>query len=352
MREQGTFETDLGIGRGRIHFGKREGKPFSQLSFIDVGDMNNDCEKTVPDGEKVEITILLNGMPATILLWPEKQKGSFTIPSIGFHRELSLQLVSEESGFAGHHFIVPEPNIERLKAHQDYIEEPGEKVLRFELGNSQVLAYVKGQGIEVEDRHDLDSCLAIMDRLCALIHQDGVNYTHDQENCGTIAQMEHAFRHDHYTNCRGLALILAGVLRAYGYRASAVECRPLSGDVHIVCEVYLENLHRWVMLDPTNNLVFCRDGEPLSLFGLRRAMVERAELEVNAGASHNGNEVDSISLLAFMSNKLFYFVKAIDSCEDKQIAGGNAICLTSGELLPSAGEWGLATNNLMLYYQA
>ena len=88
MREQGTFETDLGIGRGRIHFGKREGKPFSQLSFIDVGDMNNDCEKTVPDGEKVEITILLNGMPATILLWPEKQKGSFTIPSIGFHREL------------------------------------------------------------------------------------------------------------------------------------------------------------------------------------------------------------------------------------------------------------------------
>lgn len=351
MREQGTFETDLGIGRGRIHFGKREGKPFSQLSFIDVGDMNNDCEKTVPDGEKVEITILLNGMPATILLWPEKQKGSFTIPSIGFHRELSLQLVSEESGFAGHHFIVPEPNIERLKAHQDYIEEPGEKVLRFELGNPQVLAYVKGQGIEVEDRHDLDSCLAIMDRLCALIHQDGVNYTHDKENCGTIAQMEHAFRHDRYTNCRGLALILAGVLRAYGYRASAVECRPLSGDVHIVCEVYLENLHRWVMLDPTNNLVFCRDGEPLSLFGLRRAMVERAELEVNAGASHNGNEVDSISLLAFMSNKLFYFVKAIDSCEDKQIAGGNAICLTSGELLPSAGEWGLATNNLILYYQ-
>ena len=52
-----------------------------------------------------------------------------------------------------------------------------------------------------------------------------------------------------------------------------------------------------------------------------------------------------------MSNKLFYFVKAIDSCEDKQIAGGNAICLTSGELLPSAGEWGLATNNLILYYQ-
>ena len=133
MREQGTFETDLGIGRGRIHFGKREGKPFSQLSFIDVGDMNNDCEKTVPDGEKVEITILLNGMPATILLWPEKQKGSFTIPSIGFHRELSLQLVSEESGFAGHHFIVPEPNIERLKAHQDYIEEPGEWDLRADL---------------------------------------------------------------------------------------------------------------------------------------------------------------------------------------------------------------------------
>ena len=351
MREQGTFETDLGIGRGRIHFGKKEGEPFSQLSFIDVGDMNNDCEKTVLDGERVEITILLNGMPSTILLWPEKQQGSFTVPSIGFHRELSLQLVSKESGFTGHHFTVPEPNIERLKMHQDYIEEPGEKVLRFELGNPQVLAYVKEKGIEVEDRHDLDSCLAIMDRLCAIIHQDGVNYTHDKENCGTIAQMENAFRHDHYTNCRGLALILAGVLRAYGYRASAVECRPLSGDVHIVCEVYLENLNRWVMLDPTNNVVFYRDGKPLSLFELRRAMVEKAKLEVNTGANHNGNEVDPISLLAFMSNKLFYFVKAIDSCEDKQITNDNAVCLTSGDLLSSAGVWGLATNNLMIYYQ-
>lgn len=351
MMEQGTYETDLGIGKGRIHFGQKDGKPFSQLSFIDIGDMNNDCEKTVLEDGKVEITLMLNDMSSTILLWPQEQTGHFTVPRIGFDRELVLHPVSAEPGFAAHHYVVPEPNIEKLKAHQQYISEPCEPKLHFALADPQVLSYAKKKGIEVEDRHDLESCLAIMDKLCSLIHQDGINYMHERQNCGTIAQMEHAFQQGNYTNCRGLALILAGILRAYGYRASAVECRPLSGDLHVVCEVYLEELGQWVMMDPTNNLVYYRDGKPLSLFGLRQAITEKATLELNEGAKHNGKEVDLTSLLAFMSNKLFYFVKAMDSCEDIQITGKNAICLTSGDLIREDSEWGIMTNNLSLYYQ-
>lgn len=170
-------------------------------------------------------------------------------------------------------------------------------------------------------------------------------------NCGTIAQMEYAFQHDHHTNCRGLALILAGILRAYGYRASAVECRPLSGDVHVVCEVYLEDLKKWVMMDPTNDLVYYQNTTPLSLIELREAMINHAELSLNENANRNGKELDIMSLLAFMSNKMFYFVKAIDSCEDKTITNDNAICLTSKELMNEECEWKITTNNVAAYYQ-
>ena len=67
--------------------------------------------------------------------------------------------------------------------------------------------------------------------------------------------------------------------------------------------------------------------------------------------SINGKELDIMSLLAFMSNKMFYFVKTIDSCEDKTITNDNAICLTSKELMNEECEWTTTTNNIAAYYQ-
>ena len=351
MKKQGIYQTDLGIGNGWIHFGSKDGAPFSQLSFIDIGDMNNDCEKTEIDGTHMEITVMLNHMPSKIQIDMETEKGCFDVFSIGFHKDLKLQLIGDTPDFKKHHIVVPEKNIQQLQAHQEYTNEPAENQLHFVLDDPEVLCYAKKHGIDVENHHDLTSCLAIMDRLCQVIQQDGVNYTHDKDNCGTIAQMEYAFAHNHHTNCRGIAMILAGILRAYGYRASAVECRPLAGDVHVVCEVYLENLHKWAMLDPTNNLVYYRETTPLSLMELRKAMIEHAQLSCNENAGKNGEKADVMSLLAFMSNKLFYFVKAIDSCEDKTICNENAICLTSKDLICEDSEWKITTNNLEAYYQ-
>lgn len=351
MKKQGIYQTDLGIGSGWIHFGSKDGEPFSQLSFIDIGDMNNDCIKTELDGDQIIITVMLNDMPSSIQIDTETEKGVFDVFSIGFHKELELQLISDIPAFDNHHIVVPEKNIHELQAHQDYISEQVENKLQFTLSDPEVLSYAKKHGIDVENHHDIKSCLEIMDKLCYTIQQDGVNYTHDKQNCGTIAQMEYAFQHNHHTNCRGLALILAGILRAYGYRASAVECRPLSGDVHVVCEVYLEDLKKWVMMDPTNDLVYYQNTTPLSLIELREAMINHAELSLNENANRNGKELDIMSLLAFMSNKMFYFVKTIDSCEDKTITNDNAICLTSKELMNEECEWKITTNNVAAYYQ-
>lgn len=351
MKKQGIYQTDLGIGKGRIHFGSKNGEPFSQLSFIDIGDMNNDCEKTEVDGNKIRLTVMLNDMPSAIQIDTETEKGSFDVFSIGFHKDLELQLISDTPDFEKHHIVVPESNIRELQAHQDYINNPVENKLHFELSNPEVLSYVQKHGIDVENHHNLDSCLEIMEKLCAIIQQDGVNYTHDKQNSGTIAQMEYAFQHNHHTNCRGIALILAGILRAYGYRASAVECRPLSGDVHVVCEVYLEDLNKWVMMDPTNNLVYYRNKTPLSLIELRDALIDHAELKLNENANRNGEKLEIMPLLAFMSNKLFYFVKAVDSCEDKTITNDNAICLTSKELIGEDCEWKITTHNMAAHYQ-
>ena len=105
------------------------------------------------------------------------------------------------------------------------------------------------------------------------------------------------------------------------------------------------------MMDPTNDLVYYQNTTPLSLIELREAMINHAELSLNENANRNGKELDIMSLLAFMSNKMFYFVKAIDSCEDKTITNDNAICLTSKELMNEECEWKITTNNVAAYYQ-
>ena len=82
-----------------------------------------------------------------------------------------------------------------------------------------------------------------------------------------------------------------------------------------------------------------------------KCQLEENFLNIHEIANRNGKELDIMSLLAFMSNKMFYFVKAIDSCEDKTITNDNAICLTSKELMNEECEWKITTNNVAAYYQ-
>ena len=108
MKKQGIYQTDLGIGNGWIHFGSKNGEAFSQLSFIDIGDMNNDCIKTELDGNQIIITVMLNDMPSSIQIDTETEKGVFDVFSIGFHKDLELQLISDIPAFDNHHIVVPE----------------------------------------------------------------------------------------------------------------------------------------------------------------------------------------------------------------------------------------------------
>ena len=69
--------------------------------------------------------------------------------------------------------------------------------------------------------------------------------------------MAAADQFDGRTNCRGLSLILAQLIRAYNIKAFHITCYPYEDpfeDCHVVVAVYSEHLGKWIMLDPTNNL--------------------------------------------------------------------------------------------------
>ena len=340
MKLQGTIETDFGFAAGWVHFGEEDGKDKVQLSFPLIGDMNNDTEEAVVTDSTVDCVMYINDFPAEIALKKENGiwRGTIDLKSIGFHKDLDATEISDEPGFAAHHFVIPEVNIKKLQAHCEYTYEDVETEFVYELCNEEVLAYVKEKGIDVENKHDFATACALMKKTAEVIHHDGVNYSHDNDNNGTIAQFQFAEKQGNYTNCRGIAIIFAGVLRAYGYKANVVECWPEKSDapdIHVVCEAFIEELNKYVLLDVTNNLVLFLDGTPLSIIELRDAIVqEKSDLiTINEDAAHNGVKADLIDSIAFMSRNLMFLRKGFVSDEETEVEKENAFCLAPKDLI-------------------
>lgn len=357
MKLQGTIEMDFGFALGRVHFGEENGIDKVQISFPLIGDMNNDTTNAVIIDSSVGCTMEINGFPALLSLKKENESwsGSVDLESIGFHHESCATEVSKIPGFAAHHFVIPEVNIKKLQEHCDYTYEDCETDFIYELSNEEVLAYVKAKGIDVENNHDFATACALMKKTAEIIHHDGVNYTHS-DDYGTIAQFEHAEKQGNFTNCRGIAIIFAGVLRAYGYKANVVECWPEKSevpDIHVVCECFVEEFNKYVLLDVSSNLVYFMDGKPLSIIELRDALVQEKThlVSINKDASHNGEKADIIDKLAFMSRNLMFLRKGFRSDEDTEVEKENSFCLAPNDLIeegyPKSARF---TSNIKEFY--
>ncbi len=358
MKLKGIIETDFSFALVRIAFGEKDGKDFGQVSFPVIGDMHNDVDEAKLTDTTADFVFDINGMPSNIHLEKKENdwQGTFEMPSTSLKINLIIKPISDEPDFAPHSYTIPQDNINKLQQHNEYKNEPCEEILRYELNNQKVLSYIKEKGIDVDNHHDFSTICTLLEKVASTYHHDGANYTHDKENIGTIAQIEYAQKQNNYTNCRGMAIILCGVLRAYGFQANVVECYSddsNSPEIHVVCEVFCEDLNKTILLDPSNNLIYYLDGQPLSLFELREAMInnQSEKITINEDASHNGEEVSTIQLLAYMSKNLMFLVKGIDSDETHELRDENRICLVPTDYLdkddPKAA---IRTDNIQEFY--
>lgn len=115
---------------------------------------------------------------------------------------------------------------------------------------------------------------------------------------------------DSKTNCRGLALILAEVLRMNGIRAGHVTCKPYEepfSDCHVVVDCFLPSGQR-VMLDPTYRLYFVDDsGGYVSIAQFREGIIKGKDFQPNTDASYNGESFDYEDYKEYMTKNLVRF---------------------------------------------
>lgn len=115
-------------------------------------------------------------------------------------------------------------------------------------------------------------------------------------------------------NCVALATILSECLLAIGLKARKVfimPCSPYDGDNHVVAHVYIKDMKKWVMLDPTfNTYVTNEQGECLSLIDLRNHLANQKPIFFNKEAKYNDDIWTTESAkenTEYLAKNLFYF---------------------------------------------
>ncbi|MFT3952723.1 MAG: hypothetical protein QM689_12435 [Oscillospiraceae bacterium] len=106
------------------------------------------------------------------------------------------------------------------------------------------------------------------------------------------------------TNCRGLSLMLAELLRINGIKARHVTCKPYEepfSDCHVVVDCLMPSGER-IMLDPTYRLYFTDDnGKYVSLAQLREGIINGRHFYPNADASYNAEAFSYDNYIEYMS---------------------------------------------------
>jgi len=117
-------------------------------------------------------------------------------------------------------------------------------------------------------------------------------------------------------NCRGLAIILAEMLRVYGIPAKHITCMPKEAvfeDCHVVVHAYSEELKQWIMLDPTYKLILQDNNKNyVSLPMLRVNLIKDSKLIANENAGRNGETFNLEEYLKYMTKNTFRFSCATD----------------------------------------
>lgn len=200
----------------------------------------------------------------------------------------------------------------------------------FEIGNNVSLEYDFDSLIlqTLKERYDLDSIAGNGNELSKalnLLHWISSHIMHSGNSktkaTNILDFMEYAFDKGNSfgLNCAMLSHVLAGCLMAIGIFAREVKLIPYSPydfDSHRVIQVYINELKKWIMLDPTySGCVMDKEGNYLNVLEVRRLLAEQEYIVFNKEFNYNGEK--------WSEDSLFY----------KEYLAKNTFCLCTPALM-------------------
>ena len=354
----GTYRGEFIVPQGEVYIGvKEDGQEFVQMSQLNLGCMHSNFDEIVSISDKAAELIMATGgnrIPFSFALEGDKLKVHYEIKDV-FSADNLLEKISDSAEYRDEYVVVPEQNIEILKETSDYVDDDVSVNFKYELGNKEVLKALDERGVERAKDTSFASIWKLFTKTCELYTQDGMGFTHSKEY-GTIAQILQAEKQGNYTNCRGISTIFAGVLRANGIKAffeAMFSADPEDHDSHVVTEVYVSDLGKFVMFDPSTCLVMKLDGVYLNNVDLKNALAsgraENIEFEY-CNEKKRQNETSDMEHLAYYSKNLCHLWRCINNSETTDRTKDNLLFLSPAHLAEDYKDEGIVTTQVDKYY--
>ena len=350
----GTYKGNYGFADGELYIGELNENIHIEVSYCSIGAMHEKAKVATVSETDIEFFLDINDVDYLVNLECGEGElvGSYRI----INQEIPLHFtkVSNAYEFSEPYGVIPQQHIELLRKNHSYErKQPAVKII-YELNNQDTLNFLCEIGIETENKHDFSTVKELLRQFSAKIHQDGVNYTHCKEH-GTIAQIKRSLSQNSFTNCRGMAIIFSGILRAYGFKSSYVTCLPYSQsdkECHVVCEVYIEELDKFIFIDPSTQVCLMKNDEVLNLLEIREYIRNNEDISYYRGTPNIVEAFDLIGYLGYFSKNIFQFVKCINNCEEKESTEDNSICFVPLEYKDIVKDkYKVISSNINDFYQ-
>lgn len=121
-------------------------------------------------------------------------------------------------------------------------------------------------------------------------------------------------------NCMEQSIALSECLLSVGILAYPIWMYPYSPydlDNHVVVHVFVKDLNKWIMIDPTWNSYCISEGEILNLFEMRELLSKRKIFKLNDDVKYNGQSLKEIGtseeeLIDYYAKNCFCFSLKVD----------------------------------------
>lgn len=188
---------------------------------------------------------------------------------------------------------------------------------------------------ELRTRFNLDDivkdCASEYDKVLAVMNWVHHLWRHDSDNepikSDPISILEEVFEHQRNFRCTEYSVVLAGCLNALGLRSRALSL--MTSDVetrqrdagHLLTEVYLPSLGKWILADAQFNLQPVLDSVPLNAIELQEALrVQRSKIKFasvdpdQTSGKYTTAEIENYyqDFIIFIGQYLYYFRAPID----------------------------------------
>ncbi|MCL2406963.1 MAG: transglutaminase family protein [Defluviitaleaceae bacterium] len=241
---------------------------------------------------RMEYIVAIDGMDTDRLQCIRIQKSS-GMNKYSTYKRISTSLSDEDKEMYKSRYVIAPKIIDKidiLREYAGYGDIAGDGLFAYRFDEREnMLDIIEKHGLDklVAGKSDSGAAIALMGWLCG-------NYSHGNPPGGLNGAktpqdlMKNADAWEKRTNCRGLSLILAQAIRAYGIKAFHVTCMPYEepfNDCHVVVCVYCKDLGKWIMLDPTSNLYLTgANNEIVGIDEFRDILLNGGELNFNADA--------------------------------------------------------------------